>query len=133
MERMSLVEPDEKREPDWNSFETYKGPEEKERFPQWCYKIFNLFMILLAAALVFAISGALLVLLSSKNRAVALAETPETAWIPVVPLNELAKKTATEIGPVTADLGNNSCGMPDALDYIRKMEARGNLGRSGRR
>ncbi len=47
----------------------------------------------------------------------------------VVPLNELAKKAAAEIGPLKADLGDNSCGMPDALEYIRKMEARGNLGK----
>lgn len=47
----------------------------------------------------------------------------------VVPLNELAKKTAAEIGPVTVDRGDNSCETPDAADYIRKMEARGNLGK----
>lgn len=47
----------------------------------------------------------------------------------VLPLNELAKKTAEEIGPVTVDLGNNSCETPDAAEYIRKMEARGNLGK----
>lgn len=47
----------------------------------------------------------------------------------VVPLNELAKKTAAEIGTVKADLGNNSCETPDAVEYIRKMEARGNLGK----
>lgn len=78
---MRPVEPDEKREPDWDSFETYKGPEQKERFPAWCYKIFDVFMILLAAAIVFAVSGALFFLVSSRNRTVALAETPETAWI----------------------------------------------------
>lgn len=38
-------------------------------------------MILLAAAIVFAAGGALVFLMGSKNRAVALAETPETAWI----------------------------------------------------
>lgn len=47
----------------------------------------------------------------------------------VVPLNALAKKTAGEIGPVKADRGNNSCETPEAVEYIRKMEARGNLGK----
>ena len=47
----------------------------------------------------------------------------------VLPLTELAIRTAEEIGPVTADLGNNSCEVPAAADYIRKMQARGNLGK----
>lgn len=47
----------------------------------------------------------------------------------VLPLTELAIRTAEEIGPVTADLGNNSCEVPAAAAYIRKMQARGNLGK----
>ncbi len=75
------MKPDEKREPDWNSFETYKGPEEKERFPAWCYKVLDAFMILLAAAIVFGVCGSLFFLKSSKDSEVALAETPATTWI----------------------------------------------------
>lgn len=47
----------------------------------------------------------------------------------VVPLTEFAIRTAEKIGPVTADLGNNSCEVPDAAGYIRKMQAHGNLGK----
>ncbi len=47
----------------------------------------------------------------------------------VKPLNELAVKVAEQIGPVTADLGNNSCQVPFAPDYIRKVEQRGSLGK----
>jgi len=47
----------------------------------------------------------------------------------VTALTELAIRTAEEIGPVTADLGNNSCEVPAAADYIRKMQARGNIGK----
>lgn len=75
------MEPDKKPEPDWNSFETYKGPEEKERLPKWCYRVFDAFMILLVAAIVFAISGGLLFLASSRRASSALAETPQSAWI----------------------------------------------------
>jgi 3-methyladenine DNA glycosylase AlkD len=38
-------------------------------------------------------------------------------------------KTAERIGPVMADLGNNSCQIPFAPDYIRKVEARGSIGK----
>lgn len=47
----------------------------------------------------------------------------------VVPLTELARKTAERIGVVTADLGNNQCQIPYAPDYIRKVEARGSIGK----
>jgi len=47
----------------------------------------------------------------------------------VRPLTELALATAERIGPVTADLGDNSCQVPFAPDYIRKVEKRGTLGR----
>ena len=47
----------------------------------------------------------------------------------VVPLTDLAIRTAEEIGTVTADLGNNNCEVPDAAAYIRKMQAHGNLGK----
>jgi hypothetical protein len=47
----------------------------------------------------------------------------------VQPLSDLAIQTAEKIGPVEADLGDNSCQVPFAPDYIRKVEARGALGK----
>jgi 3-methyladenine DNA glycosylase AlkD len=47
----------------------------------------------------------------------------------VKPLKDSALKAAEKIGPVMADLGNNSCEVPFAPDYIRKVEARGTLGK----
>jgi hypothetical protein len=47
----------------------------------------------------------------------------------VKPLTEFAKKAAEKIGPVHADLGNNSCEIPSAVDYIRKGEKRGAIGK----
>lgn len=44
-------------------------------------------------------------------------------------LKDLAKLTGEKIGKVTADLGNNSCQIPFAPDYIRKVERRGTIGR----
>lgn len=47
----------------------------------------------------------------------------------VAALTDLAIKTGEEIGPVSANLGNNSCKAFPAPDYIRKMQARGNIGK----
>jgi hypothetical protein len=47
----------------------------------------------------------------------------------VAPLTELALEVATRIGPVSADLGNNSCQIPFAPDYIRKVQQRGSIGK----
>ncbi len=47
----------------------------------------------------------------------------------VVPLTALAREVATVVGRVTADLGENDCTVPVALDYLRQAEARGALGR----
>ena len=44
-------------------------------------------------------------------------------------LTDLAIRTAERIGPVTADLGNTSCQMPFAPDYIRKVQKRGTIGK----
>lgn len=44
-------------------------------------------------------------------------------------LTDLAIDTAEKIGPVMADLGNNSCQIPSAPDYIRKVQARGSIGK----
>jgi hypothetical protein len=47
----------------------------------------------------------------------------------VEPLSELALQIGETIGPVTADLGNNSCQIPFAPDYIRKVQQRGTIGK----
>lgn len=43
----------------------------------------------------------------------------------VAPLTGAAKATAKAIGPVTVDMGDTDCKVPDALSYIEKMVARG--------
>ena len=47
----------------------------------------------------------------------------------VQPLTDTALQTAEKIGPVTVDLGNNSCQVPFASDYIRKVQKRGAIGK----
>jgi len=47
----------------------------------------------------------------------------------VQPLSEFALETGEKIGPVTADLGDNSCEVPFSPDYIRKAKARGAIGK----
>lgn len=47
----------------------------------------------------------------------------------VLPLTPVAIQTGERIGPVTADLGDTECSIPFAPDYIRKIEARGSLGK----
>ena len=47
----------------------------------------------------------------------------------VQPLTATAIQIAEKIGPVTADLGNNSCQVPFAPDYIRKVQQRGTIGK----
>lgn len=47
----------------------------------------------------------------------------------VAALTELAWQTGEKIGPVTADLGDNSCEVPVITDYIRKVQARGTIGK----
>jgi 3-methyladenine DNA glycosylase AlkD len=44
-------------------------------------------------------------------------------------LTDLAIRTGEEIGPVTADLGDNDCQVPYAPDYIRKVQQRGAIGK----
>lgn len=44
-------------------------------------------------------------------------------------LTELALQMGKNIGPVTANLGQNNCQIPFAPDYIRKMEQRGVIGK----
>ena len=44
-------------------------------------------------------------------------------------LTEFCIELGEKIGPLTADLGNNSCHVPFAPDYIRKVQARGTIGK----
>jgi 3-methyladenine DNA glycosylase AlkD len=47
----------------------------------------------------------------------------------VKPLSDLALKTAEKIGQVTVDMGETSCKVPFAPDYIRKVRQRGAIGK----
>jgi 3-methyladenine DNA glycosylase AlkD len=47
----------------------------------------------------------------------------------VQPLTDTAIQTGEKIGPVTADMGNTSCQVPFAPDYIRKVQKRGAIGK----
>jgi len=47
----------------------------------------------------------------------------------VKPLTEFALQIGEKIGRVTADMGNNSCEVFYAPDYIRKVEKHGSLGK----
>jgi hypothetical protein len=44
-------------------------------------------------------------------------------------LTEAAIQTAEKIGPVEVDMGNTSCEVPSAADYIRKVQQRGTIGK----
>ena len=44
-------------------------------------------------------------------------------------LTELALQTGEEIGPVPVDMGDTACKVPYAPDYIRKVQARGTIGK----
>jgi 3-methyladenine DNA glycosylase AlkD len=44
-------------------------------------------------------------------------------------LTDFAIRTGEEIGPVTADLGDNDCQVPHAPDYIRNVQQRGSVGK----
>src|SRR5262249_39792559 len=47
----------------------------------------------------------------------------------VKPVSDLALKTAEKIGVVSVDVGNTACKVPFAPDYIRKVKARGAIGK----
>jgi hypothetical protein len=51
----------------------------------------------------------------------------------VKPLMDTAIQIGEKIGPVTADMGNTSCQLPFAPDYIRKLQKRGTSVRSAKR
>ena len=47
----------------------------------------------------------------------------------VQPLTDTAIQIGEKIGPVTTDMGNTSCQVPFAPDYIRKVQKRGSIGK----
>ena len=47
----------------------------------------------------------------------------------VQPLNEFAKHVAEKIGRVSVDMGDTACQVPFAPDYIKRVEARGTIGK----
>jgi 3-methyladenine DNA glycosylase AlkD len=47
----------------------------------------------------------------------------------VKPLTEVALQTAAKIGPVTVDMGGTACKVPDAAEYIQKVQKRGAIGK----
>lgn len=47
----------------------------------------------------------------------------------VAPLTKRALSAGERIGPVSVDMGNTACQVPFAPDYIRKVQARGTIGK----
>ncbi len=47
----------------------------------------------------------------------------------VQPLSDLAVQTAEKIGEVSVDVGDTSCKVPYAPDYIEKVRKRGTIGK----
>ena len=47
----------------------------------------------------------------------------------VVPLTELAIETAEKIGTVEVDVGQTACKVPNAVEYIQKVQNRGTIGK----
>lgn len=47
----------------------------------------------------------------------------------IAEFNSFAKETAKRIGTVMVDMGDTACKVPSAVDYIKKVEDRGNLGK----
>jgi 3-methyladenine DNA glycosylase AlkD len=47
----------------------------------------------------------------------------------VQPLTDTALQLSEKIGPISIDMGNTSCQVPFAPDYIRKVQKRGTIGK----
>jgi 3-methyladenine DNA glycosylase AlkD len=47
----------------------------------------------------------------------------------VAALTDLALATATKIGPVSVDMGDTACKVPNVSEYIRKVQSRGAIGK----
>ena len=50
----------------------------------------------------------------------------------VQPLTDLAVRAAEKIGPVSVDMGNTACQVPNAVEYIQKVRQRGAIGKKRR-
>jgi hypothetical protein len=44
-------------------------------------------------------------------------------------LTAAAIETAKKIGPVSVEMGGTSCKVPAAVDYIKKVQQRGSIGK----
>ena len=44
-------------------------------------------------------------------------------------LTDSAVQTATKVGPVSADMGDTACKVPEAVDYIHKARDKGAIGK----
>jgi len=44
-------------------------------------------------------------------------------------LTDDALRVAAKIGPVSVDMGSTACEVPDAAEYIRKIQKRGTIGK----
>ncbi|MGB0992886.1 MAG: hypothetical protein ACPG32_10515 [Akkermansiaceae bacterium] len=76
-------------EPDWGSFETYKGEEKPSPIPKWLQPIFHYFMILVSLVVVFCIGAFIAFFLGYDRRfgggaGFALRETWEHMWMRMV-------------------------------------------------
>ena len=47
----------------------------------------------------------------------------------VAPLTAAALEAAAQMGPVTVDMGDTACKVPAAAEYIKKVQARGTIGK----
>ncbi len=47
----------------------------------------------------------------------------------VEPLTEAALQTAAEVGSISVEMGETACKVPDAAEYIQKVEKRGAIGK----
>lgn len=70
----------EEDEPDWESFETYKGHDEPPRIPRWLALVFHYFMIALCLVIAFAVSGFVFFFYTFSRRH-ALDETMHDCWM----------------------------------------------------
>jgi hypothetical protein len=44
-------------------------------------------------------------------------------------LTDLAVQAATKVGPVSVDMGDTACKVPDAVEYIKKARGKGEIGK----
>ena len=47
----------------------------------------------------------------------------------IIELTAYAKEIGKKIGPVYVDMGDTSCKVPSAVEYIEKINARGAIGK----